>query len=188
MKKVTYELTGADKLSWSRYHGIPLKERESHADHEKRTWREKFYYNNDGNVIIPAMAFKATLKEIASYLSIKIKGHGQKTYSAKFKAGILVNENPIVYLNGKPIHRDNVQCEVLFLPSDGKAGSGKRVEKTFPIIEEGWVCTPEIYIMDEIITEDILTQHFEEAGKFTGLGRFRPGVGGIYGRFSVKKI
>lgn len=187
MKEVNYSIQGVSTLSWSRYHGIPLKERESHADHEKRTWREKFYYDENDCIIIPPMAFKATLSAIAQYLSIKIKGQGQKTYSAKFKSGILVTDHSLVYSNGKPVEKDSVKSEVLFLPSDGKAGSGKRVEKTFPIIFP-WECQTTIYILDEIITEDILTQHFEEAGKFMGLGRFRPAVGGIYGRFNVTKV
>ena len=44
------------------------------------------------------------------------------------------------------------------------------------------------YILDDTITEDVFKEHLEEAGKFIGIGRFRPRNNGFYGRFAVDKI
>ena len=71
--------------------------------------------------------------------------------------------------------------------ADGKKGSGTRVARTFPVIHE-WDGTAEVMILDESITKDVFTRYLEEAGKFIGIGRFRPRNGGFYGRFSVGEV
>ena len=42
--------------------------------------------------------------------------------------------------------------------------------------------------MFETITLSVFRKHLEEAGKFIGIGRFRPRNNGFYGRFEVKEI
>ena len=85
------------------------------------------------------------------------------------------------------IHKKDVAGEWFFVPADGVRGSGKRVEKCFPVIPE-WTTTATIYVMDETITRDVLEHHLREAGKFIGMGRFRPRNNGFYGRFEHKII
>jgi len=75
----------------------------------------------------------------------------------------------------------------LFVPADGKRGSGKRVEKCFPVIPE-WQGDLAFYILDETITEDVFRYHLEQAGKFIGIGFFRPRNNGYFGRFEVVKM
>jgi hypothetical protein len=77
-----------------------------------------------------------------------------------------------------------LRCETLYVPADGKRGGSARVDKTFPIIHE-WSGTAELIVLDETVTGDILKHILVEAGKFVGLGRFRPRKNGFYGRFSV---
>ena len=72
----------------------------------------------------------------------------------------------------------------LFVPADGKRGSGKRVDKCFPVISS-WESDVIFYVLDETITESVFRQHLEEAGKFIGVGFFRPRNNGFYGRFEV---
>ena len=85
------------------------------------------------------------------------------------------------------IKKDAVESEELFVPSDGKAGGSSRVWKTFPIIKE-WEGEITILVLDEVITEKVLARHLDIAGKFKGIGRFRPENAGYYGRFEVKGI
>jgi len=41
------------------------------------------------------------------------------------------------------------------------------------------------YVLDDTITEKVFRYHLEQAGKFIGIGRFRPRKNGFYGRFEV---
>ena len=130
-------------------------------------------------MFIPPMAFKNCLSEVAKFLGIQIPGKGKATYTKHFEAGILVIDSAYI-----GIHKDDVVCENLFLPSDGVRGSGKRVVKSYPLIPE-WECRVVVYVTDDTISEDVFRYHLEQAGTFIGVGRFRPRQNGYYGRFTV---
>jgi len=160
----------------------PREERETAADHEERTWRERMHVTEHGFVQIPQMAFKNCISEAAKFLGIQIPGKGKSTYTKHFESGVLVLE-PLI-LKTKAV---DVQGEWLFVPSDGKRGGGSRVWKCFPVIPQ-WAGEVTFNILDDAITKKVFTQHLEEAGKFIGLGRFRPRNNGFYGRFSVEDV
>lgn len=184
MKRAVCKLKSISPYSQSKHYDVPKINggRESAKDYEARTWRERLHVNKDGNVFIPPMAFKNCISEIAKYLSMQIQGQGKKTYTAKFEAGVLVVDALTL-----PLKKEDVQGQWLFVPSDGKRGGAKRVDKCFPVIPE-WEGTVEFVILDEIITEDIFRKHLEEAGKFIGIGYFRPRNNGYWGRFSVENV
>ena len=178
----TAELESISPYSQSKHHVTPKKERELPKDYEERTWRERLHVNKDGFVFIPPMAFKNCVAEIAKFLGTQIPGKGKSTYTKHFEAGILVADEVKL-----PFKKMDVQGEWLFLPSDGKRGSGTRVEKCYPVMPE-WKATVIFYILDEIITQDVFRDHLEKAGQFIGIGRFRPRNNGFYGRFRVLKL
>lgn len=182
MKTVVATLESISPYSQSRHYDVPRLERELGKDYEVRTWRHRMHVDNTGSVFIPPMAFKNALSESAKFMSIQVAGKGKATYTKHFEAGVLVTEP--LKLNIKP---DDVPGEWLFVPSDGRRGGGSRVDKCFPIIHS-WSGQVTFYILDELITEKPFHQHLEAAGKFIGIGRFRPRNNGFYGRFSVKSI
>jgi hypothetical protein len=180
---VTCTLESLSPLSMSRHYTQPEKtSKESPADYEKRTWRERLHYDDKGMVFIPPMAFKLSLAEAAKFLGMKIPGKRNATYTKHFESGVLV-------LQGMPlgIKKDDVAGEPLFVPSDGKRGGSTRVDKIFPLIPK-WAGIVTFHILDATITREVFEQHLNEAGNFIGLGRFRPRNNGYYGRFAVKKI
>lgn len=160
----------------------PALEKESKDAFEERTWRNRLHRTKDGFVLIPPMAFKNCLSEAAKFLGIQIPGKGKATYTKHFEAGLMVIE-PLVL----PLRVDDVPGERLHVPSDGKRGGGKRVWRTFPLIAE-WSGKAQFLVIDETITEKVFAKHLEEAGKFIGIGRFRPRNNGYYGRFEVESI
>lgn len=179
----TVELESIAPYSQSRNYTTPPRgSKELHKDYEERTWRERLHVNKDGFVFMPPMAFKNCVAEIAKFLSVQVPGKGKATWTKNFEAGILVTEGPVL-----PIKKEDVQGEWLFLPADGKRGSGKRVWKCYPLILE-WKVTVIFYIVDELITEEVFTYHLNQAGQLIGLGRFRPRQNGFYGRFKVNKV
>ena len=42
--------------------------------------------------------------------------------------------------------------------------------------------------MDDTVTPEVFERHFREAGRFIGVGRFRPEKGGLNGRFQATKF
>lgn len=182
MKTIIATLESVSPYSQSKYHGTEKLSKESSSDYEKRTWRERLHVNANGNVFIPPMAFKNCLSEVAKFLGIQIPGKGKSTYTKHFEAGVLVTDALVL-----DVKKDDVPGEWLFVPADGVRGSGKRVEKCFPVINS-WKGEVTFHILDDTITTEVFEQHLKEAGNFIGIGRFRPRNNGFYGRFAVKKI
>lgn len=185
MKTATAKLRSVSPYSQSRHVSadeFPLFDKESKADYEKRSWRERCHVNADGNLYIPPMAFKNCVAEAAKYLSIQIPGKGKATYTKHVESGVLVVD-PLPL----PISKADVEGEWLFLPSDGIRGSGKRVDKCYPVIRQ-WAGDVTFLIFDDTVTKDVFEHILKEAGKFIGIGRFRPRNNGFYGRFDVESV
>lgn len=182
MKTARVSLKSASPYSQSMPINIPKLDKESPDAYEKRNWRERVHVNGDGIVSIPPMALKNCLAECAQYLSEKIPGKRNATWTKHFLAGVLVLE-PVPL----GIKKADIEGEWLYLDANGKKNSGTRVWRCYPVIRE-WSGIAEFHILDETITEQVFQHHLEEAGKFIGIGRFRPRNGGFYGRFSVTGI
>lgn len=184
MRTAVASLQGISPYSQSRYYAEeqPKQPKESARDYEARTWRYRVHAKPDGTIFIPPMAFKNCLSEAAKFLGRQIPGKGKSTYTKHFEAGVLVMEALDL-----PVKREDVPGEWLFVPADGRRGSGSRVVKCFPVIPE-WKGNITFHVLDETITPEVFEEHLREAGSFIGIGRFRPRNNGFYGRFSVEKV
>lgn len=192
MRIATAVLSSLSPYSQSRHHGIERESTENFNEFEEKHWRRRMHVDESGMVFIPPMALKNCLSEAAKFLSIKIPGKGKATYTKHFEAGVLVMD-PV----NLEIHESDVKPEWLFLPSDGRRGSGSRVMKCYPRIDD-WRGIAKFYVLDDTITatsvvngkpqEGAFERHLREAGSFIGIGRFRPRNNGYYGRFKVEKV
>lgn len=182
MKTATVSLKGVSPYSQSRHYTTDELPKENKRDYEARTWRDRLHSTEDGRVFIPPMSFKNCLSEAAKFLSIQIPGKGKSTYTKHFEAGVLVTDALIL-----DVKKEEVKGEWLFVPADGVRGSGKRVEKCFPVIHQ-WAGDVVFHVIDETITEDVFKSVLSQAGAFIGIGRFRPRNNGFYGRFVVESV
>lgn len=190
MKTLTVKLRSAAPYSQSRYYIRDLEQGESNDDNYRRTWREHLHADGEGNVFIPPNSLKNCLSEAAKFMSISVPGKGKATYTKNFEAGVLVTQPAML-----GVKKPDVQMEALFLPADGRRGGPKRVMKYYPIIPE-WETEAEFIILDETVlqssakdkTRTVFQDVLEGAGRFIGLGRFRPRNNGYYGRFDVVSI
>jgi hypothetical protein len=182
MQSYTVQLKSKSPYSQSRHYDVPHLEKEGSGDYDKRTWRERMHVDEHGMVFIPPMALKNCLAEAAKFISLQIPGKGKATYTKHFEAGVMIMD-PIEL----GIEASKVPPESLFVPADGRRGSGKRVTRTFPLITR-WEGSTTIHVIDETITEDVLRMHLIEAGNLIGMGRFRPRNNGYYGRFSLVNL
>jgi hypothetical protein len=182
-KIVTVTIEGISPYSQSRMHDTPKLNKETPDAYEQRTWREKCNADADGTIIIPAMAFKQALDTVAKRLGEQIPGKGKATYTKHFVGGVLCETD--VRLEGW--HKDTVPGVTINANSDGVRGSGKRVKRTFPLVQN-WKGEATFAILDDTVTKEIFERFLTEAGRFTGVGRFRPENGGMYGRFRPTKF
>ena len=185
MKTGIAMLESVAPYSQSRNHEVPKLDKELWDDFDLRTWREHLHITEDGFVFIPPMSFKQCLDSAAQYLGLKIPGQGNKQWGKKFTSGVLVTE-PLIL----PYKRDdeqNVTRERIYANADGRRGSNKRVWRNYPTIPK-WGGRVTFHVLDDTITQEVFLQHLQEAGKFIGLGRFRPQNGGFYGRFKVQRV
>jgi hypothetical protein len=180
--KATCHLVSKSPLSMGRFIDVPKLERESSADMEERTWRERIHANEKDVVFLPPMYFKNSLSEAAKYLGMQIPGKGKSNFTKHFEAGVMCVD-PLVL----GVKKKDVPGEWLFVPSDGKRGGTTRVKKCFPKIDS-WEGDVVFYILDEIITKPVFEKHLAVCGNFIGLGRFRPRQNGYYGRFGVSSV
>lgn len=183
MKIAVCHLKSTSPYSQGRFHETPELPKELKKDYEVRTWREKMHYvPATGQVFIPPMSFAVSIKEAAKYLNIQIPGKGKSTYTKNFDSGIMVTEPLLI-----DSFKDEVECENVFVPADGRRGGTTRVMKSFPLIRK-WEGTVTYYILDDIITEDVFRRVLEASGNLIGVGRFRPRNCGYYGRFEIVGI
>ena len=186
MKTATVKLTSASPYSQSRMFTkseVPPLEKESAADYDLRTWRHKQHWDRKtGEIYIPPTALKNALMEVAQYLGEKIPGGGTAKWTKHFMAGILCTD-PVML----GIQWDETECETFNCHANGMRSSGKRVPRTFPVVRD-WEAAAKFIVLDEKITKDLFMRYLDEAGKFIGIGRFRPRNGGFYGRFFVEPI
>lgn len=191
IRVATVDIMGASPYGQSGYVDPELKRpKESHNAFEERSWRERCSVvsddpeNPDTRIIIPTMAWKRSLDSAASFLRQRIEGKGQSEYGKHFRAGVQVFTPMIL-----DVRKEDVKSVRVFVPSNGKRGGGTRVWKTFPMVaKEEWGGTLDYLVLDETIPDDVFSFHLQEAGKFIGVGTFRPENGGYWGMYAIKKI
>jgi len=182
MKICRTKLSSITPYSQSRQHNTQRDEKEGWDDYERRTWQDKAHLNEEGFVYIPPMAFKQALDATAKRLGIQIPGRGKSTYTKHFLSGVLVMD-PLV----TDTHISKVEGEWISANSDGVRGSGKRVQRCFPVVPK-WQGALPFHVLDDTITETVFERVLRECGQFVGIGRFRPENGGFYGRFTVDSL
>lgn len=181
----TVTLRGMTPYSQSHQHDEPKLEGEGPDAFDERTWRSKqnvAIRHGKPTVVIPAHGLHQAIAAAAKYSKRQIPGQGKATWTAKFASGISLLEDPSLDVDPATVPSVTISAN-----SDGVRGSGKRVKRRFPVINE-WQTTFDVYILDPIITEDIFREMVEIAGMFIGIGRFRPQNGGGNGRFQIAKL
>lgn len=182
MITATVKVKGLSPIAFGRFTGEPKKRDESYEDYEERIWPERCHCDEKENVYIPPSMWKNSIAEAAKYRSEKIQGKGNATYSKHFDAGLMVTEPTLI-----GIKKNQLKKYPMFVPLDGKRGGSVRGMKNFPITEN-WEGTLKIYVLDPIITKDVLERHLKDAGQFIGIGSFRPRNRGWFGRFDAEII
>jgi hypothetical protein len=188
MQDYRFKISGIGELFFGKHVADEKKSSETHDQREERLWQQKIHVDSAGGVVLQPFAIKNALESAAKRLSRPIPGMGKSTFSKLFRQGILcVDLIEIFKADGKRLAVDDVEPRRLFVPSDGRRGSGKRVFRIFPAISN-WTGIGSLTVFDDKITLEILREHLAESGRFIGLGSMRVENGGICGRFVVDEL
>jgi hypothetical protein len=182
MYRAIVTIRGMAPLSQSRQHFTPKRDGESEGEYDLRTWREKCNYDADGVVFIPAMAFKQAMDTAAKRLAIKDADNKRATLTKYFVSDVICEANMSL-----DIEKDDMPSITISANVDGVRGSGKRVPRTFPMVQE-WGGTTSFLIMDEKVSRSMFEQVLAVAARSVGVGQFRPEKGGLNGRFEIVDI
>lgn len=182
MYRAIVSLKGMAPLSQSRQHFTEFLDGESHNEYDLRTWREKCNYDANGVVFVPAMAFKQAMDIAAKRLAIPDPDNKRANLTKYFVSDVICEGNLSIGVkkNEMPSIRINAN-------SDGVRGSGKRVPRTLPQIQE-WAGKTSFLIMEEKIKPEIFEKVLTTAGRSVGVGQFRPEKGGLNGRFEITSV
>ena len=183
MYRAIVSIKGTAPLSQSRQHETEKLDGERPDDYDKRTWREKCNYDDKGIVFVPAMAFKQAMDTSAKRLNIKDAVNGGKSTMTKhFASDVICEKNLSI-----GVHKNDMTSVRISANSDGIRGSGKRVPRTLPQIQE-WAGQTSFLVMDEKVSPEMFQRVLEASGRSIGVGQFRPEKGGLNGRFEISKI
>lgn len=189
-----FDLFGMTAYSQSRFHEEPKKKGELPDDYDKRTYLSRLYVNDDGHLVVPMGGLLQCLQAGAQYSKKKIDGGRGATWTAKFRSGLSMLEDPVIHVvdsktkKPRPAVVDDVVPYDGWMNADGVRGSGKRVMRRYPVVMPGWTAPVEVWIVDPIITESVFLEIAEAAGMFIGMGRWRPEKGGQNGRFKLINV
>ncbi len=123
------------------------------------------YRTEDGQIYIPSTHFKGCMIKSA----VDFIYSGRKTYKEYIKSGIFFKEKEII-LTPQEYSISNLPVFI----------SRARIMRSGPEFKE-CECTFTIEVINEDLDKSILKEILESAGKFQGVGDFRP----EYGRFKV---
>lgn len=178
MKVFRAELHSLTPYGQGRHHLDDKLPRELDDAYETRTYLSKCH-QAAGELFIPPMAFKLLLRTTAGYLSEKIPGRGQETYTKHYRQGVICPEPVMLGLKVEEVRH----VRIFTSSQPGKAKSG-RVWKSFPVIDT-WAGELYIHAVDDIFTPEVIHRHLDIGGRLVGIGVWRPENEGMWGKFQV---
>jgi len=178
MKKYKVEITGITPLLMNKPEAYGFDEqwvqKKASEDWEKEALK-KLYIDSEGIIYQPATHIDRALIEAGK--KIKVKGQGKATYSKLFGSMASVDEFEIVH---KKQEYEINKCLVVIPSTKG------RIMRYRPMFKN-WALEFHISFEEEISAE-VIKEALEIAGKYVGIGDWRPEKKGKFGKFQVTKF
>jgi len=157
-------------------HKRPFEEEESRqksgeVDYSKEA-EKSLYFDKEIGCYIPSKQLRAGL--VKAGVNFKIKGRMGKTYKDMVNATIEIEPDKIPL--GKKTFDYNHQEFVKI--------QRNQILRSRPAFKKGWEAEFNLLVLDDQMQKDILKEIAEYAGKFVGIGDWRP----HFGRFEVLKF
>ena len=143
------------------------------AEDPKQVAESYLYLTNDGKPYVPSEYFYGAMVKVAS--NFRIPGKGKKTYKGLIKSAIDIVPDVILIKGGDWV----VDTRTVVNPNT----RGNRMIRHRPKFVN-WYCEFEIVILDEQLSPDVVKEILEYAGRYNGIGDYRP----RFGRFTVTEF
>ena len=175
MKKYNVTIEGISPLLMNRPSnliGDISKERTQKEISPKDMAREKLY-EIDGKLYQPETHIKGSLVEAGK--TQKVVGQGKATYSKIIGYAVEINPFEIVH--------EKQKWEVFSVLAVNPTTKGRNLLHR-PMLKE-WKLSFEVVFDEEQISPNVLKEIFDKAGKFVGIGDWRPAKKGRFGKYLV---
>lgn len=174
MEKILVTIEGTTPILFNRFRDTAIE-----GKSKKRTGamatsdvEDKLYlYENKPH--IPAVYLKNSLSEASK--QFKIIGKGKSTYSKLVASTVDVSPDMIPLNSG--------EYEVFRISAVNPMTKGRMMTER-PRYNK-WSATFEIIINDSAVPISVLNEILEQAGKYVGIGDWRPEKKGMYGKFMI---
>ena len=139
-------------------------------------WNGLLYFDDENGVYLPTQNIRATL----------IGGAKLNKLGMAIKRGtvMLSDREPLDY--GKKLSKDKL-WEQGYIDKRSVVISNSKVMAYRPKFKD-WNVTFELIYDENTLDESDIMLSFENAGRFIGIGGYRPEKGGIFGRFDTEKV
>lgn len=178
MKKVKVQIKGITPLLMNKPEAYGFDEqwieKKASTDWEKEALK-KLYVDSKEIIYQPATHLDRALIEAGK--KIRVKGQGKATYSKLFGSMISVEEFEIVHKK----QTYEIYKALVVIPS-----TKGRVMRYRPLFKD-WALEFHINFEEEIPAE-VIKEALEIAGKYVGIGDWRPEKKGKFGKFQVVKF
>ena len=142
---------------------------------EKPKLEDKLYMLPNGIPYIPAIYLRNALVEAGK--QFKITGKGKSTYSKMIGATVDITPECI----------ENKNKFIEYRVAAVNPMTKGRMMVSRPRMDI-WGCSFEIILNDDSIPESVMKEVLEHAGKYVGIGDWRPDKKGIFGKFMVTEF
>lgn len=153
------------------------KKAKKSAKEDKFEWRDAAYLV-DGLVVHPAWHLRSAM--VAAAKQFQIPGKGKKTYNAATRATLFIEPELIpLRLAGEKVSKPTMIDERITKTAQGSPKPGRR-----PLFKAGHTLSFLIYVNWNHIPAEVVRDVLIEAGRFQGIGDYRP----EFGRFEVTEF
>jgi hypothetical protein len=175
MEKIKVTIEGTTPLLFNRFRDVQIE-----GKSKKRTGavaesdiEDKLYLDEEENVCLPSVYLKNSISEASK--QFKIVGKGKSTYS-KLVASTIEIEPFMILLNTN-------NYEVFRISAVNPMTRGRMMTER-PKFSK-WSASFEIVLNDSAIPVSVLNEILEHAGKYVGIGDWRPQTKGMFGKFMI---
>ena len=181
MNRIEVTIKGISPLLMNRYPGIyefdtKVKVKNPNKYEKETMARDKLYLDEKGKLFTPNTHIHGAL--INAGKKLQIKGQGKATYSKPF--GSMVQVEPAFIVHKKQ------KWDIHSILTRNPNARGARNVTHRPKLDD-WELDFTLYADPEIPPE-VIKEGLERAGKYVGIGDWRPDTKGIFGKFQVTKF
>ncbi len=174
MKEIKVSVKGITPLLMNRFRDTALegKSKKVTGARTEMPIEDKLYLY-EGKPHIPAIYFRNSLVEASK--QFKITGKGKSTYSRLIGATIDITPE---FISIKPEKYDTYRVAAVNPMTKG------RMMISRPRFTE-WEASFNIIINDDSVPVDVINEVLEQAGRYVGIGDWRPEKKGMHGKFMI---